>query len=553
MADDFPNFDRDEAERRRQQQQKQTEARSRDYTDEDYMKLPRDDDPHADEREYVKHERAQRVDFDDDTEGEFVEHEVKHEPPPDARPLFDPWERYIVPDFPLHVLPETVQDYVKSQSIIIGCDPAALAMGTLTAFSGALDHRFTVKMMRHGTWLEHPRLWTLLVGDSARKKTPVVNDITRPLEMHEAQLRRAYERALADYEAAKARDDKAAEKPDPLVRYIAVDTTPEKLGEILSRSDHGILVKSDEFSGWIGRMEKYGGSRGGAADRAFWLKAFDGGPYTYDRITRGEIYIGNLSVSMIGGIQPARLAELRGLTSDGLLQRFLPVMMRASTRPQDCACGDGLDHFHQLMRRLIAARRQHLFFTDDALAVMADLRDYLHDLEQAAAGLADGLQAFIGKLAGIAGRLAIILHLAHNPENAPFDIELPIAQGVDELVRNFVLPHAVEFYRSSEELSGGEELRKIASWILTSRPKVVTSRDLIRNVHCLRNVSVQDLQTRVSPLVAGGWLEPDSPSPLNRSWTVHASVAVQFEQQRQAEERRKQSLADLMGSPRKAT
>ena len=43
------------------------------------------------------------------------------------------------------------------------------------------------------------------------------------------------------------------------------------------------------------------------------------------RISRGETYIGNLSVSLMGGIQPARLGELRGLTSDGLLQRFVPV------------------------------------------------------------------------------------------------------------------------------------------------------------------------------------------------------------------------------------
>jgi hypothetical protein len=74
-------------------------------------------------------------------------------------PLFDPWQRYIVPEFPLRVLPLAVQRYVTSQSVVIGCDPAALAMAALTAFSGALDHRFAVKMMRNGNWWEHPRLW----------------------------------------------------------------------------------------------------------------------------------------------------------------------------------------------------------------------------------------------------------------------------------------------------------------------------------------------------------------------------------------------------------
>jgi hypothetical protein len=49
------------------------------------------------------------------------------------------------------VLAEPVRDYVTSQSVVIGCDPSALAMAALTAISGALDHRFAVKMMRNGS------------------------------------------------------------------------------------------------------------------------------------------------------------------------------------------------------------------------------------------------------------------------------------------------------------------------------------------------------------------------------------------------------------------
>ena len=36
--------------------------------------------------------------------------------------LFDPWDRYAVPAFPLHVLPGSVQQFVASESSIIGCD-----------------------------------------------------------------------------------------------------------------------------------------------------------------------------------------------------------------------------------------------------------------------------------------------------------------------------------------------------------------------------------------------------------------------------------------------
>ena len=45
-----------------------------------------------------------------------------------------------------------------------------------------------------------------------------------------------------------------------------------------------------------------------------------------DRIQRGENFVENLSVSLIGGVQPNVSAELHGSTSDGLLQRFSTIM-----------------------------------------------------------------------------------------------------------------------------------------------------------------------------------------------------------------------------------
>jgi hypothetical protein len=56
-----------------------------------------------------------------------------------------------------------------------------------------------------------------------------------------------------------------------------------------------------------------------------------------DRVSRGTIYVPNLSVSILGGIQPAVLKDLRGLTNDGLLQRFIPVLMRGGRK--DAAAG----------------------------------------------------------------------------------------------------------------------------------------------------------------------------------------------------------------------
>src|SRR5215467_5882461 len=98
------------------------------------------------------------------------------------------------------------------------------------------------------------------------------------------------------------------------------------------------------------------------ADRGFWLQAYDGGPHNVDRIKRGSIHIKNLSVSLLGCIQPDRLAEMQGLTSDGLLQRFVPVMWGPATFTQDRPCDD--EAYGRLVRELIFAKPARLIMDD---------------------------------------------------------------------------------------------------------------------------------------------------------------------------------------------
>ena len=112
-------------------------------------------------------------------------------------------------------------------------------------------------------------------------------------------------------------------------------------------------------------MEQYG--RGAAGVRAFYLKAYDGGAFSIDRIVRGENFVENLSLSIIGGIQPARLAELHGLTSDGFLQRCLVIMMRPGENAKDLPTATAA--YQQLIFDLVKARPIDLRLTNDAFKV----------------------------------------------------------------------------------------------------------------------------------------------------------------------------------------
>src|SRR5262249_33200042 len=156
------------------------------------------------------------------------------------------------------------------------------------------------------------RLWVLLVGDPSVKKTPEMDAACAPLERLQGEIARNHREAVRAWEAARKKEAGKKEagneddKPEPPPRYVAIDITTRKLGELLARkgAERGLLIKRDELTGWLGEMDRYNNARHATSDRAFWLKAWDGGPYNYDRINRGELFIENLSVSILGGIQP---------------------------------------------------------------------------------------------------------------------------------------------------------------------------------------------------------------------------------------------------------
>jgi hypothetical protein len=472
--------------------------------------------------------------------------------PATATAVFDPWERYIVPAFPFDILPAVVQDFVSTQSAVIGCCPSATAMAALGTFSGALHHGFALKMLRDASWYEHVRLWILLIAEASQRKTPLLRTASWPLVQYEKHLRENHERELYACEIAKTQADEASQiiEPEPPPRYLAWDTTTEKLGEILARNgEKGILVLTDEISGWLGSMERYNNS-GSRADRAFWLSAYDGGPRTVDRIKRGEQYIPNLSASILGAIQPARLAEIQGLTSDGLLQRFIPVIMSSAKFRQDRASEDKA--YSALVRELIFAKPARLIMTDDALAIMTKLHEHLFHLEQASEGLAAGFSSFVGKLHGLTGSLAVVLHLAHDPKcGATYPVDEQTIENVRRLTLDFILPHAFEFYRGAGPTEG-DRLRRLASWILTSGKRRILASDLTTNVRDLRELTLIELNERVSPLVAGGWLEPSDKTPTCRVWTVAPQVHVQLAERAKSEAGRKTALAALLNPLQKA-
>jgi hypothetical protein len=153
--------------------------------------------------------------------------------------------------------------------------------------------------------------------------------------------------------------------------------------------------------------------------------------------------------------------------------------------------------------------------------------------------------------------LALLLHLASEPHGgfAQFAhtgvVKEITALNVQRLVMDFIIPHAVEFYCSTEAATNGDRLAQLASWILTNAKERFVTSDLTSNIASFRGLTLYEVNERVSPLIAAGWLKPDGKEPYCHAWKVDPDVFVQFAARTKIEEAAKQRLALAMNSSRK--
>ncbi|EJF86354.1 DUF3987 domain-containing protein [Candidatus Bartonella washoeensis] len=143
-----------------------------------------------------------------------------------------------------------------------------------------------------------------------------------------------------DYDATRVflaeliENEEESNQNDTKQRLIVNDATVEKLGELLKENPRGLLLVRDELSGFLANLER----KAYQTDRGFYLQSFNGDqPYTHDRIGRGKIHVENTTLSMIGGIQPARITPLiralhSGKGDDGLIQRFQMIVWPDDTK-----------------------------------------------------------------------------------------------------------------------------------------------------------------------------------------------------------------------------
>lgn len=419
----------------------------------------------------------------------------------------DLWGNFDPPDLPRGLLPQEIEDFAFAESEMMGVDPSGLAMAALTACAAAINDNIMLKpkVHEHG-WVESARLWTTLIGEPSTKKTPIISRASLPIKDIDGFLYQDYSREMTSHELAG--DDTA---PEPVLHRIVLgDTTVEAAQRIFKDNARGMLVLRDELSGFFGAFDRY--NNGGSADRSFWLEAYNGGPHLVDRVKHGALRIPNLSTSILGGIQPDLIRKVlaNGVSDDGLIQRFNPILLRSARLEKDEEMRRS-DGYSRLVQKLYDLREPAdlLRFSTEAQRIFNAAVKQHHDL-QYWESINKKFSAHIQKYNGMFARLCIVWHcIKHASRTAPppLEIDEDTAGRVDKFMHQFLRPHAVCFFQGMLGLSDdNDRLMSVAGYVLSHKLSIVTNRDIQRGDRTMRKLTNRDTRGIFEQLEALGWV-----------------------------------------------
>ena len=283
-----------------------------------------------------------------------------------------------LPPLPVGLLPKEIETFARAAAIVVGADDGGFAMAALAVAAGSLDDAIKLSVMPYAKWVESARIWVALVGDPSTKKTPIINTTYEALKSADKALYRFYAAAKAKWEML-SKPDKATTPAPVRDRYLISDTTSEAAQEAFRTiGERGLFGVYDELGGFFGSMERYGQNGSGASERRFWLEAYNGGSYLVDRIGRGSFMIANLSLTILGGIQPDLIRKVASAPSDdGLIQRIIPIVLRPGWTPvADQNAASQMGDFDALVPQLLALcppNAGHLSFDAGAQKIRDDL------------------------------------------------------------------------------------------------------------------------------------------------------------------------------------
>jgi hypothetical protein len=493
--------------------------------------------------------------------GQRAEPEAAGHPEP-----FDLWGHFEPPTLQSGVLPDAIESFAFEKGSELGADISGVAAAAIAVCAAAIPDHVKMQPKRgNAGWQVSARLWVAIVGPVSGVKTPTMTAAMRPLRRADTALSIEYAEARKHYDKLKGEEKEAADPPKQ-TRHVIQDATVEATQEIMKDSPNGLMCYRDELSSWFAAHERYANGKG-SSDRGFWLEGYNGVPFKVDRVGRGSTFIPNLSISILGGIQPDKIREVAAAApDDGLLARFLPIMVKSAVMGSlEESEGPAVAEYATLIRDLLNLGAMVLEFDNEAQAYRRELEAKHLKLVAGAESVNAKLAGHIGKYNGVFAQLCIIWHCVKHIKRAgplapiPRVVSADTARRAGAFLHNFVLRHAVAFYSDIIGLTNNHDaVTALAGYILAHKKTKITHRDIMRGDRAMARLdTVKKREEVADELAAWGWLER-APGPRSNSqpqWNVNPLVHERFADRAKAEaERRKNAremLNELYGKPRK--
>jgi hypothetical protein len=418
--------------------------------------------------------------------------------------------------FTPQLLPGAIRRYVVDVADRQQSPPDFAAVAAICGLAAVLGNKVRIRPKQHDDWEVVPTQWGAIIGRPSTMKSPSLTSALGPLYALQDDMRRQWESAHAeaalddaiakiDADAALKEAKKLAAKGNreaarqllsqaggrdenetPAPRLVVNDSSVEKLGELLNENPNGLLLVRDEITGFLARIE----SEEFQSERAFYLEAYNGdGRFTYDRIGRGTVEIDHCTVSMIGGIQPSRLAPIirgaiSGLNNDGLVQR-----LQLAVWPNDIGSWSWIDRlpdagareaYTDAFRRLHDLRLPPTF--DDyavlhfSLSAQAMFQEWMTEIQTEARGgaVSSALESHLLKMPKTIAGLALLFELVDGGTETVGERAITRALGWADYLRS----HANRIYAAGETMA--EEGARLILARRHQLPSPFTGRDIYR-------------------------------------------------------------------------
>jgi Protein of unknown function (DUF3987) len=362
-------------------------------------------------------------------------------------------------------------------------------------------------------------IWLGIVSESGGGKSPVIDAGMKFAKSINSDMVRESNNAKATWWTFnKGLKQADREPPPPWQQLVIHDATVEAMVDVLKDNPSGVILCSDELTRWIGQMDYYSGKGGGDRDRAYWLEAYDGREISMNRKSNGNVFVENWSASVIGGIQPGKLAEAyaksSGGGSDGLYQRFNLYCMQPSKDMSLYAVHNAkAENFLQVVAKriqkwsksgLIANDKPRL--NEEAVQFFQDYGNNMRTVQKTTGN--PRLSEHIGKFVGFLGRLSLVLHVIECAEANSWThvVGIETVRRADKILACLFRHSEASYQLMEEKFSGSTLMQDIANTILAKGYKQFTCGDLMRNCGGWRKVEPFLQQSALTKLEEMGWI-----------------------------------------------